>query len=146
MVSSNVSAPPSGSGSGVGVGGNCDDRISLKLGASKPANSYSTPWQALLEQKEELSVPPGLDVVWQFSHVSSKTWWCRLIQFSFKCDYGSGPRLISMSATKSYGPATIGIEWHRLHSRRIAAPSPLRCFPSWQRKQPGESLCPTLLG
>ena len=39
--------------------------VSRNAGASKPANSQLVPWQALLEQNEELLVPPGSAVVWQ---------------------------------------------------------------------------------
>ena len=42
--------------------------------------------------------------------------------------------------------STCGNAWHSVHCSRIASPFSLTCLPSWQRKQPGESLCPTLFG
>ena len=80
IVASKVSAPPAGKGAGVGVGGSCAWMISRRPGASKPAYFQALPWQALFEQNDVLSLPPGFPVVWQLEQVSSKTWWCMLIQ------------------------------------------------------------------
>ena len=84
---------------------------------------------------------PRPPCVWHAEQEVSMAWLCRLIQLGLRCDSGSGPRLISMFVTKSLRPATTGIEWHTLHSRRMACWFASRCLPSWQRKQPGASKC-----
>ncbi len=72
MTFSKVTSVP-GSGvsmtTGSGGGGSWSLRISRKAGASKPAYSITLPWQALLEQKDVLLVPPGSSIVWQLLQV-----------------------------------------------------------------------------
>jgi hypothetical protein len=113
MTASYDNGSSDGGGVGVGSEGTWANKISRNPGASKPAYSQAMPWQALLEQKELSSVPPGLPVVWQFSQVGSNTSRCKLIQLGLRCDSGSGPRLTSMLATKSEGQATT--EWSGIH-------------------------------
>lgn len=65
-----------GCGIGLGVplpgtlGGATNSRMAT---AFSPANFQSAPWHALLEQKLELSVPPGLLTSWHCAQVSSNT-------------------------------------------------------------------------
>jgi hypothetical protein len=73
MVASYVRGPLRFNADGVGVGGNDDRIVSRSAGASRPAYFQSIPWQALFEQKDVLSVPPGLVVVWQSLQVSLNT-------------------------------------------------------------------------
>ena len=40
----------------------------------------------ILEQNDELSVPPGLSVEWQFEHKASKASRWSWIQLVFRCD------------------------------------------------------------
>ncbi len=85
-MASYVRGPDRFNGDGVGVGGKDERMVSRKAGALKPAYFQTIPWQALLEQKDELSVPPGLLVVWQSLQVWLNTWLCMAIQFELRWD------------------------------------------------------------
>ena len=71
---------------GCGIGAACLAMSCVGLltsrmpGASSPANCHWEPWQAPLEQKLLLSLPPAFDVSWQAEHVWLNALRCRAIQ------------------------------------------------------------------
>src|SRR5512143_195165 len=115
--------------------------------ASRSISGHLRPWHAGFAQKLPPSVP-HLIGPWHIAHELStcERWSC--IQLGALWLSGGVSPGVTVDATlrAPFSFSTCGSAWHSVHCRRIASPLSVMCLPSWQRKHPGKSLCPTLLG
>ena len=139
-------AAPSGSGRHCGML-ESDPNFQPRF-ASRLISGHLRPWHAGLAQKFPPSVP-HLSGPWHIAHDGSI--------FGPVIVHPVGravavrrrqARTRPWTRPSSSFPAmlTCGMSWHSVHWSLIASPFSLKCLPSWQRKQPGESLCPTWFG
>lgn len=91
-----------------------------RLGAFKPAKVHLFPWHALLEQKEELSLPPALRVSWHCWQDVLNWVRCSASQVVERCDSGSSGAAIEITGAGPPIFETSGSVWQRLHSRGMA--------------------------
>lgn len=116
---------------GLGLGGTGAGKILARPIASNPAKRQLVPWQALLEQNEELSLPPALLVSWQPWQVELNAVRCCASHVVSLCESGSPVRTIEMTGAGPPGVPTSGRVWQILHSSRMACLlSAVKCLPS----------------